>query len=138
MDEPDSLTPSMAAVDGLGEMVVQLGQALRFHAAAEEQARLRREAGARRAAEAEAESRRVYRRGVLGPGILVRIRRGSLKSLNELEGLEGKVVAKHSGRWRVQMVGEDAAASDLRSFLPRCLEAQDSQGEWQPALERNQ
>ena len=30
MDEPDSLTPSMAAVDGLGEMVVQLGQALRY------------------------------------------------------------------------------------------------------------
>ena len=29
-EEPDSLTSSMAAVDGLGEMVVQLGQALRY------------------------------------------------------------------------------------------------------------
>ena len=29
-EEPDALTPSMAAVDGLGEMVVQLGQALRY------------------------------------------------------------------------------------------------------------
>ena len=153
---PDALTStnsSMAAVDGLGEMVVQLGQALRFAergggrggrggggggqgelqpTVQTEQARLRREAGARRAAEAEAESRRV----VLGPGIFVRIRRGSLKcDLNELEGLEGEVVAEHSGRWRVQMVGEDAAASDLRSFLPRCLEVQDGQGEWRPALE---
>jgi hypothetical protein len=96
-----------------------------------EQARRRRKAGLRRAAEAEADGGRV----VLGAGVFVRIRRRSLHSLNMLEGMEGDVVAERSGRWRVRLVGEDAAEGDLPSFLPRCLEIQDGQGEWRPAME---
>jgi hypothetical protein len=55
---------------------------------------------------------------VLGPGVTVRVRPGSLQTLVELEGLEGTVVAEHRGRWRVQMAGEDVAECDLRWELP--------------------
>ena len=49
---------------------------------------------------------------MLGAGVFVRIRRRSLRSLKMLEGMEGDVVAERSGRWRVRLVGEDAAAGD--------------------------
>ena len=86
----------------------------------------------RREAEAKAEAN-----VLLGPGVIVRIRPGSLNFLREFEGRQGVIVAQlaSSGRWRVQMVGEVAAARDLRSFHPWCLEIKDEQGKWQLATE---
>ena len=88
----------------------------------------------RRRTEAEAKAEANV---LLGPGVIVRIRPGSLNFLREFEERQGVIVAQlaSSGRWRVQMVGEVAAARDLRSFHPWCLEIKDEQGKWQLATE---
>ena len=98
----------------------------------EAEAKAQVEAMCRREAEAKAEAN-----VLLGPGVIVRIRPGSLNFLREFEGRQGVIVAQlaSSGRWRVQMVGEVAAARDLRSFHPWCLEIKDEQGKWQLATE---
>ena len=98
----------------------------------EAEAKAQVEAMCRREAEAKAEAN-----VLLGPGVIVRIRPGSLNFLREFEGRQGVIVAQlaSSGRWRVQMVGEVAAARDLRSFHPWCLEIKDAQGKWQLATE---
>ena len=98
----------------------------------EAEAKAQVEAMCRREAEAKAEAN-----VLLGPGVIVRIRPGSLNFLREFEGRQGVIVAQlaSSGRWRVQMVGEVAAARDLRSFHPWCLEIKDEQGKCQLATE---
>ena len=98
----------------------------------EAEAKAQVEAMCRREAEANTEAN-----VLLGPGVIVRIRPGSLNFLRRIEGRQGVIVAQlaSSGRWRVQMVGEDAAARDLRSFHPWCLEIKDEQGKWQLATE---